>query len=210
MIGISGAHRVGKSTLAKAYAESAKIDYVPTTAVGVFKRLGLDPAAPMDFGTRLMVQREILKEFDGIYAQYAGKVAVTDRTPLDLMAYTLAECVGDAVSEEEQVKLATYMQDCFDVFNKRFFLLMIIQPGIELVAEEGKAALNKAYIEHLNAIILGLSVDERLRVPHFYLPRRMLDLDDRIIALKNSNIRVRRRAEQDYIEAVEDGRIVRH
>lgn len=77
----------------------------------------------------------------------------------------------------------------------------MVQPGIRLVAEKGKAALNEAYIEHLNSLILGLSVDERIRVPHFYVPRYMTDLKSRIRALEFAVARVKKRAEAEREDA---------
>ena len=70
MIGLSGAHRTGKSSLARAFAEKHGIPFVETSASQVFKDLGVDPAATHDFSTRLTVQEEILKRFDAMYAKY--------------------------------------------------------------------------------------------------------------------------------------------
>jgi hypothetical protein len=68
-----------------------------------------------------------------------------------------------------------------------------VQPGIPVVAEEGKASLSNAYIEHLSSLVMGLSVDERIKPAHFYLPRHMTDLDDRIGALEYAIGRATRR-----------------
>ena len=47
MLALAGAHRVGKSTLAKTIADVAKgVTYVPSQTTSVFKSLGLDISKP--------------------------------------------------------------------------------------------------------------------------------------------------------------------
>lgn len=194
-IGLCGAHRVGKSSLARAYAEKAGIQFVETSVSAVFKDMGLDPALTYDFATRLSVQENVLIACEKIYAEHSAKsLCVTDRTPLDFMAYTLGDAVGETVREEDQERLEKYIANCIAVTNRRFCALVVVQPGIPLVKAEGKAAMNKAYIEHLNAIILGLSVDERIKVPHFYLPRAMTNMKERVAAVDFVVSRVEKRA----------------
>lgn len=203
MIGLAGAHRTGKTTLARAYAKKRGLEFVETSASQVFRDMGLDPAAALDFSTRLRVQEEILARFDALYATHMRTdMAITDRTPLDMLAYTLADATGDVVGDEDQARLERYVRKCFEVTNKRFGVLVVVQPGIALVAEEGKAALNNAYIEHLNSLILGLSVDERLKSAHFYIPRSTMDLGDRIGALDFAVGRAKRRVIDELEDAV--------
>ena len=91
MLGLSGSHRVGKTTLAKLYAEKHGFAFVQTSVSAIFKELGLDPAQTYDFATRLTVQEEILKRLDKTFAEHAGQAAITDRTPLDFLAYTMGD-----------------------------------------------------------------------------------------------------------------------
>jgi hypothetical protein len=202
VIGLAGAHRVGKTTLAKTFASRRDFTFVETSVSAIFKDMGFDPAVTYDFSTRLNIQEEILKRLNAIYEKHACVDAITDRTPLDFMGYTLAEAIGTAVKEEDQARFAKYVAECFESLNKHFGMLLVVQPGIALVAEEGKAAMNQAYIEHLNSIILGLSVDERLKVPHYYVPRYLINLDDRVAALDAAGARVIKRAEGEREGAV--------
>lgn len=195
MIGLCGAHRTGKTSLARAFAEKFELEFVQTSASQVFKDLGLDAATHYDFATRLTIQEEILKRFDEQYAEVGAKPAIADRTPLDMLGYTMAEAIQHAVPAELQDRFKKYVQSCIDVTNKRFGVLLVVQPGIQVVEEEGKAALNDAYIEHLNSIILGLSVDERIKAQHFYIRRSMTDMDERIAALDFAVTRAKKRAE---------------
>lgn len=202
MIGLCGAHRTGKTSLARAFAEKHKLEFVQTTVSQVFKDMGLDPAVTYDFKTRLDVQEAILKRSDAQYAAVGAKPAITDRTPLDFLMYTLADAVQNTVPEDQQARFKKYVQSCIDVTNKRFGVLLVVQPGIPVVVEEGKAALNEAYIEHLNSIVLGLSVDERIKSAHFYLPRHMTNMDERIAALDFAVGRAKKRAEVEREGAV--------
>jgi len=203
MIGLAGAHRVGKTTLAREFAKKHGLEFVQTSASQVFKDMGLDPAATHDFATRLAVQEEILNRFDALYAQHTrADLAIADRTPLDMLAYTLADAIQNAVPAGLQGRFDSYIHRCFEVTNRRFAVLLVIQPGIELVAEEGKAAINSAYIEHLNSIVLGLSVDERVKAAHFYIPRYMTSLEERIGALEFAVSRARKRVEVERESAV--------
>lgn len=185
-IGLCGSHRVGKTSLARAFAEKRGIPFVETSVSAIWRELGFDPAAEHDFATRLMVQEEILKRVDALYGEYAGEEFITDRTPIDMAAYTLADAIGDRVPPSCQKRLKQYVDDCFEATNKRLGIVLLVQPGIPLVDEPGKAPLNDGYIEHLNSLILGLTVDERLSSAHYYMPRTLTDMQDRLIALQKS------------------------
>ena len=127
-----------------------------------------------------------------------------------MAAYTLADAIGDRVPDDCQQRLAKYVNDCFDVTNRRFGIVLLVQPGIELVHEEGKAAMNVGYIEHLNSLILGLTVDERLTCQHFYIPRPVVDLERRLGALENCVDRSKERIALQYAEARKMGTVLIH
>ncbi len=209
-IALVGAHRTGKSTLARAYAQRRNVPFVETSVSAIWRELGLDPAATYDFETRLAVQEEILKRVDAQYGKFAGLDFITDRSPLDMAAYTLADAIGDRVPDNCQERLARYINACFDVTNRRFGMVFLIQPGIALVGEPGKAAMNAGYIEHLNSLILGLSVDERLTCHHFYIPRAVLDFESRMQALVASVDRARSNVVEQYAQARKLGNVLIH
>lgn len=176
-IGLCGGHRTGKSTLARAIAARINIPFVGTTTSQVFLEMGLDPAAPMDFPTRLKVQNRVLLAAEQIW-QAEPNAFITDRTPIDMMAYTLADIQG--TTEVDFGELEDYMQRCFASTNRFFSLLAIVQPGIPLVYEVGKAALNQAYIEHIHTLVLGLCGDRRLNCQSYCLERDVTNLEERV------------------------------
>ncbi len=179
-VGLCGAHRTGKTTLAMELATLHGVQFVRTRVSEIFRECGLHPAEPMDFATRLGIQFRLLEACENDW-QSAGGNFITDRTPVDLMAYTLGDIQGE--TQVNETDFERYIERCFDAANRFFDTLIIIQPGIPLAAADGKAALNKAYIEHINSLIIGLCHDERLRCRVLSLPRAQTVLPERIKTL---------------------------
>ena len=176
-LGLCGAHRTGKTTLAIAISTDLNLPFVRTTTSQVFAQLGLDPAEPMDFKTRLFVQNHVLDAAEQVWQESASPF-ISDRTPIDMIAYTLGDIQGK--TDVDFNLLSQYMDRCFASTNQFFQNLAIIQPGIPLVYEEGKAALNAAYIEHINILVIGLCNDSRLKTNVFCNARDVIAIDLRI------------------------------
>jgi hypothetical protein len=177
-LGLCGAHRTGKTTLAIAISSHLNIPFVRTTTSQVFAQLGLDPAEPMDFQTRLFVQNHVLDAAEQVWQESASPF-ISDRTPIDMIAYTLGDIQGK--TDVDFNLLSQYIDRCFASTNQFFQNLAIIQPGIPLVYEEGKAALNAAYIEHINVLVIGLCSDRRLKTNVFCNARDVINLKTRIL-----------------------------
>ncbi|ULA65057.1 MAG: Shikimate kinase [Nitrospira sp.] len=176
-IGICGAHRVGKTTLALAASQAANIPFLKTHTSQVFAKHGLDPAKPLPFQTRLSIQQDILTAGETVWNQAAGPF-ITDRTPLDMAAYTLADIQG--ATEVNSPALLAYLQHCIDKTNRFFSTLIIVPPGIPLIDEPGKAALQEAYITHIHTLIVGLCHDPQISAKVFQMDRAILSLDNRV------------------------------
>ncbi len=175
-IGLCGSHRTGKTTLAEAISREAGIPFVKTCTSEVFRRAGLDPASAMEFKKRLWIQDQTLEAAKKIW-DAAGESFITDRTPVDMMAYTLGDIQGGTDADFNEVE--DYLERCFSFTNGFFEALVVIQPGIPLVHEEGKAALNRSYMEHLNYLILGLADDPRLTARVIRLGRGTMGIRER-------------------------------
>lgn len=176
-LGLCGSHRTGKSTLAKAISLRTGKPFIKTLTSDVFRQHGLDPALPMDFKTRLSIQQQVLIAAEEIW--HAEKESfITDRTPIDMMAYTLADIQGS--TQVDFSELERYVEHCFEVTNRFFDALIVLQPAIPLAHADGKAALNRAYMEHLNSLILGLCSDERLACGVLCVRREVTDLGERV------------------------------
>ncbi len=179
-LGLCGAHRTGKTTLAKELAKVLELPFVATDSGAVFKQYGLKADDNIDIATRILIQDAILDAGEQCWKE-AGEYFITDRTPMDMLAYTLADIQGDTTCNIHL--LEQYSHRCFHLCEQYFTKLSIVQPGIPLVYEEGKAALNIAYIEHLNVLIQGLCADERMTKPVLYLSRNCVDLSLRVSAI---------------------------
>lgn len=174
-LGLCGSHRTGKTTTAKQIAVDNDLPFVETTTSAVFARHGLQPSSPMDFATRLWIQDKVLAAAEEVWAGH--RCFITDRTPLDMLAYTLADIQGRTVVDF--AALERYAASCFAATNHYFSRLCVVQPGIPLIAAPGKAALNEAYIEHLNTLVLGLCLDERQQVAFTVMPRHCIAMGER-------------------------------
>jgi hypothetical protein len=179
-LGLCGSHRAGKTTLARGIAARTGVEFLQTATSEVFAHNGLDPSIHMDFSTRIWIQHKVIDAAEVVWGSAAGSF-VSDRTPIDMMAYTLADVQGETVVDFTE--LEKYLNHCFAVTNRFFSKLVIIQPAIPLIHEEGKAALNRAYMEHLNVLIKGLCNDERLHCPFTLMKRNIVDLHARVSEL---------------------------
>ncbi|MFP3983721.1 MAG: AAA family ATPase [Desulfurivibrionaceae bacterium] len=175
-IGLCGSHRTGKTTLAAKIAEKSKLPFIKTATSQVFARNGLDPAERLDFASRIRIQHEILREAEKDWDK-AEHAFVTDRTPIDMMAYTMVDIVG--TSKVEFSELQRYFDRCYSITNRFFSCLFFLEPGIPIIYEKGKAALNRSYIEHLNVLMKGFILDDRLERPVRMIPKEILALEER-------------------------------
>lgn len=178
MIGLLGAHRVGKTTLARKVSEDLGIPFVETKLSDVFTMMGLNPADKLTFAERMAVQKLALGHCEQKWAA-EPETFITDRTPLDFIAYTLAEVGRWNMSEAADKMVLDYISDCIKAANRFFSMVLLVQPGIQLVYEPGKAALSRAHIEHLNTIMLGLMTRRDLRAQAVVMRRDTVDFDDR-------------------------------
>ena len=182
-IGLTGAHRTGKTTLAREFAKNTGVPFVETNASEIFAKMGMNPSSEYPIAQRLDIQERILVEFADKWksAVANGNGFITDRTPLDMVAYTLANIgSGEGLSPSLENRIENYIQSCFDIVNYTFDFVVVVLPGIGVVHEEGKARASNACIEHIATLIMGLVVSEKIIIPNFYIPRGETDLNGRI------------------------------
>lgn len=205
MLGLLGAQRVGKSTLANSFAEQQGLLYVQTSASEVFALLGKDPKIEYPIGERLAIQEAILYALERQYAaaRAVSQLFITDRTPLDLAAYMLADLQRSTLANQPEVAqmVANYVQRCIEATNRWFAAVVLVQPGIALVEAPGKAPACPAFMEHMNAILGGLMLDDRLNSMHYKILRKHTSLEDRIDCINH----VVASAQPQQKEGVSDG-----
>ena len=183
-LGLCGAHRVGKTTVAAAIAETNGCPFIQSSATTVAADMGLKVDVGMAPADRRRFQTEVLRRFVILYEEQAGKgFFVTDRTPMDFAAYALADWTpGD---EEHDDWIMGYVEDCMDAASKYFYVLALIQPGIPYVSGEGKPALNVVYQEILNTTMMGLCRDPKVDCHFTVLGREVTDTAQRVNGVSN-------------------------
>lgn len=146
--------------------------------------LGKDPKIEYPIGERIAIQEAILHAFERQYAEASKRheVWISDRTPIDLASYMLADVQRSTLVGAPGVAdmVTGYVNRCLEATNRCFSTVVLVQPGIPLVEEEGKAPCCPAFIEHINALQAGLLLDQRLMTGHYMIPRRYTNLKDRI------------------------------
>jgi hypothetical protein len=183
MIGLAGAHRTGKTTLARRFSEVSGYSFLETKVSAVFEQHGLSPREHYPTETRLWIQRKTLDKMVEVYSSHRS-FAVVDRTPIDLAAYMLADITRAEIAPEIDQQVIKYVDDCIAVAREFFSAIVIVQPGIKIVDEPGKAPPIESYIEHLNAICLGLINSNNIGPASAYsISRSCTELDERCEAL---------------------------
>lgn len=206
---LAGAHRVGKSSLAEAFAEKHGLQLIQTRVSKVWTDEGLQPGDSHPFRLRLEMQQKVMDAFVEDYEKIdIRRGAITDRSPIDMIAYTMGEAVGHTVDEDLQEPLARYVDRCFEVANRHLSGILLIQPGIPLVAAEGKGAFNVAWIEHLTHLVRGLGADSRLKTPFFTLQRSVTAMDRRVAAVESTMKSITAKAEKEMLDLLENRRKV--
>lgn len=176
-LGLCGAQRVGKTTLARAFSEQFNIPFVQTNTRLVFQRLGLDPKEQLPIERRITTQFHILEELNRQWEEAPN--AIFDRTPFDVLAYMEADVLRDFPKDCEEAYLG-YRKRCLD-YAANFGAIVLVQPGIPIIEEEGAAQGSLPYMEHFNSLCKAyLTYYPKTTVT---MPRDMLKLYERVAFL---------------------------
>lgn len=152
-IGFAGASRTGKTTLARTIADERDIPFVDLSFTRIAKLLGVDPVAPMSTRERLAMQVAALAVYERL-VRAEREWFITDRTPLDMLAYMLAE-VGMHSDPEIGEMTAVYVTQCLALTVERFNTIIVTRPLPFYEAAPGKPPLNLGYQVHIQYLIEG-------------------------------------------------------
>lgn len=184
-IGLCGAHRTGKTTLAKAFADLKGFKFISAGVSGVFEELGIEPSSSLDVKTRLMVQNAILDRYE---QQVAGQTDfVIDRTPIDMIGYMLADLRQDDFAGEG-ASIARYVQRCADVAKSTLDMATLLKPCIPVKHEPGKGLLDRQYIMGLHWVIAGAL--EHYGLTHSVMPAEVDTVDGRVARLEGDVVAI--------------------
>jgi len=156
-IGLIGTSCTGKTTLAANVAKTTGVPFVKSSTRAIFEMMGLSVNEPMTFKERLAVQQKILEVAEESYS-CLDSIFITDRSPMDYAAHMMAEALAINLTANQSSCLMEYVGECYRVNNLYFSSLILLQPALSIVEEAGRPT-NKAYLEHINLIMIGLIAD---------------------------------------------------
>jgi len=179
-IGLCGAHRVGKSTLARLYSEVNDVPFVASSVSAIALRYDFD----MDHHRRdapafREMQEVILDTMEKSFRDH--EVFIADRCPLDAAAYLVADMQANTGSPAFQEGVLQYIDRAVRLTNELFDAVILVPPGISFEPMDGKPGANLAYQEHHHLLVRGLMGE--LSIPNGELARDNLKLDDRLDAV---------------------------
>lgn len=190
VVGITGVHRTGKTTLMQALAELLGLHTVQTNVSGVFASMGLRADKQYSLEERMNVQDKVLEHLAECYAAMDSAPFVTDRTPIDLIGYVMADIGPEtAANPELSARVLAYVNDCYKLFTRHFSALVVVQPGIKVQAAELKGSLSPAYVEHLNFVMRAAAMDDRSgNAIRMILPATLTDNQERVLRIQDTLI----------------------
>lgn len=155
ILGLAGTHRSGKSTLARDVAERAGIGFYDGSFGRLAKTLGYESVSKMDIAERLSMQNRVLDLYDREIRRDGGGL-ITDRTPLDMCAYLVAEVGMHAGLEEAASRsVVAYRDRCISLTRELFDAVFLLQPLPVYVVADGKPSGDPAYQQHIQMLIEG-------------------------------------------------------
>lgn len=191
MIGLSGAHRSGKTTLARHWhkemvAQGCNIELVEPNTAGVLARHGFECADIRDIRTRIDMQRAITDHYHEVFNGRRTPF-VSDRTPLDVAAYMMVDLGQEPLPGDLETRALEIIEDCLDIANACFGTILLIQPVLPYRPAPGKPPANRAYQLHHHTVLNGLINDQRLSIPGgaWLLNARIVELEERARVLSN-------------------------
>lgn len=186
-IGFTGAHRSGKTTLARLVSAEYGLPMVDSPASQIVKDYGFDMARDnrLTFtkdgqaNDGVLMQMEIYSCLNGSLGN-AGESFVSDRTPIDVAAYLLADATaysGNTVAQETAVMV---MEQAIRDTERLFDMVILVPPGIQFMVEDGKPPINPAYQEHHHMLCRGILFDEDLDLYWDEIRRTTYTIDARM------------------------------
>lgn len=162
-IGLCGAQGTGKTTLAKAYSEASGVPYIDAKVGDFLRDIGVDLSrSDMPIVERMKAQLMVAGHIASITeAPGLSKTGfITDRTPIDVMAYT-HDIAAPHYKNDEVVELYDQTKMvCAETIIENFNLCMIIRPGVPLTEDDHqrqqRGSLNPFYVNHMDILMSSL------------------------------------------------------
>lgn len=186
MIGLIGAHRVGKSYLVKELTRGPFRELEVSISKWQ-KELGYD-SSNMNYSweTRKDIQIGLYRKFAEVLQDSRHQViravvdttkVISERTPLDLIGYAYLNAPPNP-AESDMKWLYDYASICIQLTNNYYDQVVLVQPGIEFVHDTKSAS--EESVEILNAHYQNVLMDSRLKPMKFIMDHTVTDIRDRV------------------------------
>jgi hypothetical protein len=152
--GFAGAHRTGKTTLAKRVAEDLGYHYHDASVSKIMKEAGINAVGDVPIEQRMEAQEFLLTRYLRDLAQ-APRSMVTDRTPLDMIGYMLGEVTMHNTTAEVGDRVHAYFERCIEATVQHFDTIILVRPLDNYVADPKSPPLNRGYQDLVQMIIEG-------------------------------------------------------
>jgi len=181
IFGLTGASGTGKTTLGRELAKRLVMPFVPTSISDMAQELGLpSPVSQLNLIDRAILQNELLVAMLK-FLENLPSPCIIDRTPLDLMAYLLAEVDMHAhadTPEKLHEHINNYANICINVTKRAFTCVYCLEPLPVYKSCAKRPVNNPAYHRHVQLLIKGGLVELGNHVPNFTI--KAMSLEDRV------------------------------
>lgn len=189
-IGISGAHRTGKSVLATTLSQS---EFAKKYNIRLFEtnvqnysiwNLTCRSSDYYTFAERIEIQTEILTILEDSLNKYRDVNFISDRTPLDILAYLLAN-IDHTTSKFFDTKTNILISNVIELIKNHFTHIFIILPGINPLLDTekvGKTYNSLAYQEAITNQVIGIFYRylRNFNIKMEIIPKHLLNISDRV------------------------------
>lgn len=184
-LGLSGAQGTGKTTLAKHLAQEHGYRYLDAGIGEAMSKMGVKVGSPMPMLARLHVQLALIDHLGDVTS--GAKGFVTDRTPFDIMAYTL-DMVSTTNDDACRSVFDVISRRCAEVIENNFNAVVCVRPGVSLSHEDysrqQRASLDPIYVRRIDRLICGEMNSDSIgnsqyRVMVGFMPPAVTDLNRR-------------------------------
>jgi len=167
--------------------EETGAEFVTLSTTQVFADMGVTTRdARHDPVLRLQIQEELIRRCNRVFFEPKGDF-ISDRTPIDVAAYTLADAVEGFYSEEQWFVVERIVKDAIEITNSAFHFVLMLRPEpiIGYSEEKGKPAADLAYQAHHDLLVAGLLREEGLLTPTQKMRRgKCLSIEERLGILR--------------------------
>lgn len=185
IIGITGAHRVGKTSLAQSLADHIDGEFIQThvSNASFWKENFISPDIQVTYSERVFLQSAILKHFKTIITRRptAHKHVIYDRSFLDVLGYLYAN-IDHTTSELSKDTVTEIIMEAIYLQNTVFDLTFYMYPGIPVASttdKTGKTFLSSAYIQAVGNNILASGIQYSHPSKFVCIPLDLVTIMDR-------------------------------